>query len=319
MVKFTSPIKSRRRRTTTTNTNSSSYSATTASTSKSQSLSSNPNPYPSPRSSYVAIAPLPLPVFSGSKGECPIQHLSRFAKVCRANNGESEVMMERLFPVTLRGEAEVWYDLNVEPYRETMGWGEVREAFVEAYGDGNNADERFRVELMTIHQGLDEGVRSYSLRLQWLLKRWPNHDISEALLRDIFIDGLRPDFKEWIIPQKPCSLKDALRLAFTWETVMDVEDFRNRLQMKDAKCGFCDGPHDEDKCEIRGRMRELWMQNTNTLTGNDSKDHGNGMAASASGLKKQKSLCRCSKHQCWKKLDTSNSSRGLFARIPSVD
>ncbi|KAL9261386.1 hypothetical protein AKJ16_DCAP03982 [Drosera capensis] len=313
MMKF--PIKSRRRRSSTTNSSSYSVSVSTT-TSKSQSLSSNPSPNPNPYPSYVAI--VPLPVFTGLKGECPIRHLSRFDKICRANNGESEDMMTRLFPVTLEGEAEVWYDLNVEPYRETMEWGEVREAFVEAYG-GGDCDERLRAELMTIHQGLDEGVRSYSLRLQWLLRRWPNHDISEALLRDIFVDGLRPDFKEWVIPQKPCSLNDALRLAFAWETVMDVEDFRNRLRMEDAKCGFCGGPHEEEKCEIRRRMRELWMQNKDTLTGNDSKDHGDGKAASASGLKKQKSMCRCSKHHCWKKLDTCNSSRGLFARIPSAD
>ncbi|GAB2274731.1 hypothetical protein Dimus_009503 [Dionaea muscipula] len=257
--------------------------------------------------SYVSIAP--LPVFHGNDpAECPIKHLSQFNKSCRANNGSSVEMMVRIFPVTLAGEAALWG------------------------------------ELMSINQGLKEVVRSYFLRLQWMLERWRSSswhgNISEEAVKDIFVDGLRQELKEWIVPQNPSSLSDALRLAFAWErvlkddgfaTVGDQNQINNRTMdlQDDANCGFCAGPHDETQCLIRDRMRDLWFQNSHrepeeleakrfhfevpvaaarTTGGGVVVATQGGMVAAraASTLKKQKSMCQCSKHQCWKKLDNSN-------------
>lgn len=35
--------------------------------------------------------------------------------------------------------------------------------------------------------------------------KWPDYDLSENLLKKVFIDGLREDFLDWVIPQRPYS------------------------------------------------------------------------------------------------------------------
>jgi hypothetical protein len=77
-----------------------------------KSLSNSPNNFSSQPpgnqfASYMNIAP--LPIFRGAPDECPVTHLSRFTKVCRANNASAIDMMMRIFPVTLEDEAALWY------------------------------------------------------------------------------------------------------------------------------------------------------------------------------------------------------------------
>ncbi|KAK8652645.1 hypothetical protein V6N13_126672 [Hibiscus sabdariffa] len=169
--------------------------------------------------SYINIAP--LPIFHGRPEESPVTHLSRFAKVCRANNATSVEMMTRIFPVTLDGEAGLWYDLNVEPF-PSLGWEEIKASFVHAYNK-TKVKEQMRKELSKMNQGGEECVRSYFLRLQWVLHRWPEHGISDNLLKDIFVDGLREEFQGWVIPRKPESMGEALRLAFAFEQLKSVK------------------------------------------------------------------------------------------------
>ncbi|GMI86715.1 hypothetical protein HRI_002340800 [Hibiscus trionum] len=169
--------------------------------------------------SYINIAP--LPIFHGSPEECPMTHLSRFVKVCRANNASSVEMMMRIFPVTLDDEAGLWYDLNIEPF-PSLGWEEIKASFVQAYNK-IKVKEQMRNELSMMNQGDEECVRSYFLRLQWVLQRWPDHGISEDFLKDIFVDGLREDFQGWVIPRKPESMGEALRLAFAFEQLKNIK------------------------------------------------------------------------------------------------
>uniref|UniRef100_A0A7N0TYJ9 Uncharacterized protein n=1 Tax=Kalanchoe fedtschenkoi TaxID=63787 RepID=A0A7N0TYJ9_KALFE len=76
-----------------------------------------------------------VPVFHGRSDECPFTHLSRFRKVCGANNADSvEMMMRRIFPVTLEDEAALLYDLNIEPYFQSLSWADIRASFSEAHG-----------------------------------------------------------------------------------------------------------------------------------------------------------------------------------------
>ncbi|XWS44560.1 hypothetical protein CRYUN_Cryun15aG0056800 [Craigia yunnanensis] len=276
--------------------------------------------------SYVNIAP--LPVFHGSPNECPVTHLSRFAKVCRANNVNSVEMMMRIFPVTLENEAGLWYDLNVEPYA-SICWEEIKASFLQAYHK-IQVTEQLRDELMMINQGSEECVRSYFLRLQSSLKRWPDHGIPENLVKEVFVDGLREDFQNWIIPHKPESLGEALRLAFAFEQVKSIKFSRK----KDLKCEFCGGSsHQEKNCGVRERMKELWRNTkddrqwmdcseknqsdeaVNKESGGEGsvvgkiegENNGEGDEGEMSSGKK-KSRCQCWKHQCWKKqLDRTNS------------
>lgn len=171
---------------------------------------------------------------------------------------------------------------------------------------------------MVIEQGDKESVRSYFLRLQWILKRWPQHGLSENLIRGIFIDGLRGEFHDWILPQKPSSLNEALRLAFGFEQVKSVRGDR-----KVVKCGFCDGLHEERECEVRERMKELWLKSKeeNRKLGGMVKEFARSVSMATNnavemdeegeleGLKKKNQRqCQCGKHQCRKKKLTRNYS-----------
>ncbi|KAG6604769.1 hypothetical protein SDJN03_02086, partial [Cucurbita argyrosperma subsp. sororia] len=270
---------------------------------------------------YINIAP--LPVFHGGSDECPATHLSRFAKVCRANNAASVEIMMRIFPVTLQGEALLWYDLNIEPY-PPISWEELKSSFLDAYNKIELA-EQLRSELMTISQRPEENVRSYFLRLQLILKKWPpGNELSDGFLKAIFMDGLREEFKEWMIPQKPDSLNEALRLAFGLEQVTVI---RTSGGKRFLRCGFCEGRHEELVCEVRERMRRLWKSREKKNGGDMAESEGHNTAelvrsvsaisrneaevgkdgGEMVGLKK-KGQCQCWKHQCgMKKLDRNLS------------
>ncbi|RDX60397.1 hypothetical protein CR513_61462, partial [Mucuna pruriens] len=204
-------------------------------------------------SSYVKIAP--LPIFRGTPSESPVTHLSRFNKVCRANNASSMDAKMRIFSVTLEDEAALWYDLNVEPYYPSLSWEETKLSFLQAYYNVEPVEE-LRSELAGIRQDERETVRSYFLKLQWILKKWPDHGLGEDLLRGVFVDGLREEFREWVLVQKPNSLNDALRLAFGFERLRSVR----RKEGMGPTCGFCEGPHEERGCKVRNGMREVWRQ-----------------------------------------------------------
>ncbi|KAF9609199.1 hypothetical protein IFM89_014040 [Coptis chinensis] len=284
-------------------------------------------------STYVNVAP--LPIFRGSPEECPVTHLSRFAKVCRANNAHSTDMMMRIFPVTLENEAALWYDIEIEPY-PSLTWDEIKSSFLNVYG---------RTELMMIKQGENETVHNFFLRMQWILRTWPDHGISDDVQKGIFIDGLREDFHDWIHPQKPKSLDEAFRLASVLEQAKCIRAARNRKNNNDMignsksssslKCEFCNGPHKEAMCDVKEKMRELWfrikekqMKTTTTTSSPEAADNINvalkkdNSVRSASvatrsndgeeevefsGLNK-KTQCQCSKHQCWKKKLERNKS-----------
>ncbi|TKY66771.1 14-3-3 protein epsilon [Spatholobus suberectus] len=290
------------------------------------SISASNFPHPAKNSSsYVKIAP--LPIFRGTPSESPITHLSRFNKVCRANNASSVDMQMKIFPVTLEDEAALWYDLNVEPYYPSLSWDEVKLSFLQAYYNVEPVEE-LRSELVGIRQGEGESVRSYFLRLQWILKRWPEHGLSEDLLRGVFVDGLREEFHDWVLMQKPNSLNDALRLAFGFQQLRSVRGKKGVV----PTCGFCEGPHEERGCKVRKGMREVWRQSkqkewsdgvAKDLVGSCSvgdssgqgrvemDEGGKGSEAIVGSVKKKQ--CQCSKHKCWKKKLLRSSS--LESRI----
>ncbi|XP_072999410.1 uncharacterized protein [Typha latifolia] len=287
--------------------------------SNSSHLSSTPPLIPP---TYVNVAP--LPVFRGDAGECPVAHLARFDRVCRANNAADPGVAARIFPASLDDDAALWYDLTVEPLGPSLAWPDVRFSFLCAFRRPDFAD-RARSELMSLSQGDAETVNRYHLRMQWVLKRWPEHGIPDGLLKGIFIDGLREDFQDWVIPQQPQTLADAVRLATSWEQAEGARDARRRG--KEARCAFCGaGGHVEGACDVRRRMKDLWARSSREGVGGgraaavltpsgslvrreeDQEEKDQGSAGRILGSFRRKGQCQCWKHQCWKKLERSTSS-----------
>ena len=256
-------------------------------TSTSISASDLRNPSSNSSSSYVKIAP--LPIFRGMSSESPVTHLSRFNKVCRANNASSVDMQMRIFPVTLEDEAALWYDLNVEPYYGSLSWEETKLSFLQAYYDVEPVEE-LRSKLVGIRQDQRESVRSYFLRLQWILKRWPEHGLGEDVLKGVFVDGLREEFREWVLMQKPGSLNDALKLAFEFEKVWRVR----------GKEGV--GP----TCEVRDVLGKDLIVGSCSVGEISSGQERVEDAKGSEGLVRSVKKKQC--HKCGKKKDLRNSS-----------
>ncbi|WCJ24198.1 hypothetical protein M5689_006176 [Euphorbia peplus] len=259
-------------------------------------LSSNITKTPSypPPIPYINVAP--LPIFHGNPEECPLSHLSRFIKVCRANNASSTNSMLRIFPVTLESEASIWYDLNIEPY-PTLSWDEIMASFSEAYNK-IEAMEELRTELMMLSQKNGEAVRSYFLRIQLILKKLGDHGFTDNVLKGIFAGGLMEDFREWVVSRRADSLNEALSLAFSYEKM--------KRSKKGLKCGFCGGLHDEKGCKVKERMRELFRkkkENSNKGTAENENKKNDGEEH-----EEENRRCQCSKHQCWNKKLERNTS-----------
>lgn len=211
--------------------------------------------------------------------------------------------------MTLENEAALWYDLNIDPY-PSLSWEEIRSLFFQAY----DQIDQLQLKLTMIKQGRDETVRAYFLRLQWILKRWPDHGLQDNVLKGVFIDGLRKEFKDWIVAEKPSSLNDALRLSFGFEKAKSVRA-ATMAKEKAVECGFCGGGHEEKGCELRERMRKLWVKSKEEglvrMVSVVGKREEEGLEREEEGelvdLKK-KGQCQCWKHQCWKKkLERSKS------------
>nr|KYP45872.1 hypothetical protein KK1_032551 [Cajanus cajan] len=197
-------------------------------------------------------------------------------------------MQMRIFPVTLEDEAALWYDLNVEPYYLSLSWEETKLSFLQAYHNVEPVEE-LRSELAGIRQGEGESVRSYFLRLQWILKRWPEHGLSENLLRGVFVDGLREEFHDWVLMQKPTSLNDALRLAFGFDKVRSIRGKKGTASMYEERgCEGVVGSCCEGDSGGQGRVEM---------------DEGG-----KEGEVVKKKQCQCSKHKCWKKKLLRNGS-----------
>ncbi|KAK1662969.1 hypothetical protein QYE76_051128 [Lolium multiflorum] len=293
-----------------------------------------------PTGSYVAVAP--LPVFRGDPGECPAAHLARFDRVCRANNAASTADAARIFPASLDADAALWYDLTTSS--SPPQWRAVRAAFLDFFRPPGAAD-RARAELMSLRQRPGEAVNRYHLRMQGILRRFPDGGagVPDAFLTSAFVHGLRAEFQDWVAPQRPDALHDAVALALSWERAESLREAR-RAAMAAAgngdsvtRCGFCGAEgHEEPGCEVRKRMMELWLRSS----GSSSNARGGAMAGKVtvdaeegggsarlgrleSAVSTRSAQCQCRKHQCAKKAAPASEVAGGAevngAATPPVD
>ncbi|GLJ26221.1 hypothetical protein SUGI_0503500 [Cryptomeria japonica] len=211
---------------------------------------------------YVQIAP--LPEFHGSEEENPDTHITRFLRACRINNANIPKAWILLFPITLQGNAAMWYDTQIEG-NYLLEWAELQKAFIEAFRSPQHT-EHLRQQLMKFRQESNESVRSYSERLQRILSKWPDHGIPDVILKGIYMDGFNEDGQDWLILQQPSSLKEAVRLSLHWEEAQNAklgrkkernnlglenkgEIFDKKSQVFVERCEECEGKgHRMEEC-----------------------------------------------------------------------
>jgi hypothetical protein len=275
-------------------------------------------PYPDPDDAigfYVPVAH--LPVFRGDPGECPDVHVERFDRVRRANGAVTPAAAARIFPASLDGDAALWYDLTASGAGDDSPpppWHAVRAAFLDFFSPPG-AGDRARAELVALRQRPGEPINRYHLRMQGILRRCSDlgGDIPDALLTAAFVGGLRAEFQDWVAPQRPKALDEAVALALSWERAESVREARRAATSARAavkRCSFCGTEgHEEAQCEVRVRMRELWRRSSSGGRGGamvvagdgEQAEEGGGSTALArlgSAVSTRSTQCQCRKHQC---------------------
>ncbi|EES02271.2 hypothetical protein SORBI_3003G023100 [Sorghum bicolor] len=258
--------------------------------------------------SYVAVAP--LPVFRGDPGECPDAHIARFDRVRRANGAATPAAAARIFPASLDGDAALWVS-GADDDSLTPPWDAVRAAFLDFFRPPGAAD-RARAELAALSQGPGEAINRYHLRLQGVLRRCSGVgvDVSDALSKAAFVDGLLAEFRDCVAPQHPKALDDAVALALIWERAEGVREAWRVAKAACApapapatpavvRCSFCgaDG-HEEALCEA-------WMSGGGGGRGGAvvvAKEEGGASEPLVRlGSAVSTRSCQCRRHQCGKK------------------
>ncbi|XP_027118633.2 uncharacterized protein [Coffea arabica] len=131
-----------------------------------------------------------LPSFHGLPGEEPYKHLQEFDVVCNSMKPpkitEEQIKM-RAFPFSLKDSAKDWL-YYLSPGSITT-WGQLKKKILDKYFPASRAAS-LRKEICGIKQHLGESLYEYWERYQNLLRRCPQHQISEQLIIQYFYEGL---------------------------------------------------------------------------------------------------------------------------------
>nr|XP_027068970.1 uncharacterized protein LOC113694266 [Coffea arabica] len=131
-----------------------------------------------------------LPSFHGLPGEEPYKHLQEFDVVCNSMKPpgvtEEQIKM-RAFPFSLKDSANDWL-YYLSPGSITT-WGQLKKKFLDKYFPASRAAS-LRKEICGIKQHPGESLYEYWERYKNLLRRCPQHQISEQLIIQYFYEGL---------------------------------------------------------------------------------------------------------------------------------
>jgi hypothetical protein len=181
--------------------------------------------------------------------------------------------------------------------------------------------------------------------MQGILRRFPDAgaDVPDAFLKSAFVHGLRTEFQDWVAPQHPEALHEAVALALSWERAESLREARrvakaaagNGIGIGISKCGFCSAEgHEEPDCEVRKRMMELWLRSSSSAgrgtavagkVGEDAEEGGGSarLGRLESAVSTRSAQCQCRKHQCWKKASPASEvavgAEANGAATPPVD
>ena len=183
-------------------------------------------PNPTTSISFLMAAPrilnvAPYPLFHGHMGTDPDRHVDRFIIVASANQLRERLYLST-FPSTLIDVAVDWYSQLPAP---PTNWNALRNAFLARFRPRSFVPgliDRVR----TIKMGVNEGIDSYYTRMNTLLRRWNNHNLSEMYLVSMFVGGVWPEtLRIYLKEQNPPNLATTYTLAKTWEEVRISTDF----------------------------------------------------------------------------------------------
>jgi len=138
----------------------------------------------------------------------PHKHLSRFAETCEFCVPPTTVTGSqkrlRLFPFTLTGKARDW--LLTIPGGTIRTWDELELKFLEKYFPMSKYWDK-KMEIQNFKQGESESLYDAWERFTLMLKRCPNHELSEKQYLQIFTEGLTHNIRMFLDASAGGSLK----------------------------------------------------------------------------------------------------------------
>ena len=128
---------------------------------------------------------------------------------------------------------------------QTYTWPELKDKLVQIYQpeDNNRASNN---EFMTCFQLPDKSVQNYAARVSIakrnMIDNLPetlkhrSHEIIEYQALSVFVNELRPEYKQIFKFRAVDTLEDAIRIAKTEETTIKVDNLNQKNQIK---CSYC--------------------------------------------------------------------------------
>ena len=160
---------------------------------------------------------VPFPSFYGRMGDDPDSHVHQFLTCCNSNNARTEAHFLSIFPSTLHGQANNWFQR--QPIGHFTTWELLRDAFLAHFRPAAYQEKLFE-KLAELHMVNGERVDSYYGRLEEITLRLPNHNYPDAHFMRQFINGLYPPkLKAFVKEVSPVDLPTAYNRAKLWEEV----------------------------------------------------------------------------------------------------
>lgn len=153
-----------------------------------------------------------LPRFYGGPTEDPDEHLRLFKRVMKNRMKSSERKMLKHFPLSLQGEAEVWFDSLGDP--SSLDWSVLCTAVLAQFRSKTFIDD-CKEELSCIYQRDKEDITEYVERVRSLVQKLgiagTPKKMEKAKAR--FIRGLRDEFYTKKMEDEALDLNAVIALA----------------------------------------------------------------------------------------------------------
>jgi hypothetical protein len=157
------------------------------------------------------------------KGESPQQWLRTFQS-CNEFKGYDRQRQIKAFKMLMRNSAATWFDelekeLDNGQKTPDQKWDEIKRKFIERFDKGNTWLEEHLIQF--VNQKSGEPVQKY---YSGLLERAGKLNKSKTELLTLFIRGLEPQIKLYVLAREPADLEAAFNLAKAGESLQMISD-----------------------------------------------------------------------------------------------
>ena len=181
--------------------------------------------YDSQPNSTTAKPSVAFPIFRGEECEDVHEFVGNYKRAAHLN-GWSGVNLALGLPLYLKGHASAWFKTLESP--DEMSFDELSAALIHHFASGAS-EWRVRQALGQRRQLDKESVADYSYSLRTYCARL---NLPRTEWTHYFVQGLRPEIREYVILQQPDNLESAENYAKLKESVLSTTDKTPTLDAK---------------------------------------------------------------------------------------